>query len=456
MGDDTGNPAHNSIRTYEDLRGDESRNELSGRNTRFSTPPDEVTHENQSLFDKDLNSRPVRKTHAISLNAEDPQTENHNPRFDVTESSRKAIEAFLQPRGRLPVSSAKEIFTLPSLAVVNCFLGLFFDRFLPQAPVLHKPTVDTNKSLPIPLLAIMTVIGAMYSRLPHARRFCIEGLDRTRQNLQLAIENDNRLMGDPMIIYASGLIIYTGLWCGNKRAFNIAETFRSTVVTYIRRLKYHQKYHKPGNQTSGTDLAGDQLKSSWHQWIDQESQKRLHWFIYTIDCQFPSLLNLPSTIPISEVIMWQCPCDEDFWTAPSARHWRNLLGPAPVPPSPLFAAAAGAIIYPLFRGDMPFWGEEIPSVMLNLNQWSYFLVILAVSTKIFEYSQRLLLVTKLTEGLGGEYIHAHSVNMNVTVSTSNLRKGAEQNLLSTFRNQLLGKLKMFLSCYRQYCYPISF
>jgi hypothetical protein len=154
--------------------------------------------------------------------------------------------------------------------------------------------------------------------------------------------------------------------------------------------------------------------------------------------------------------MWQCPCDEDFWTAPSARHWRNLLGPAPVPPSPLFAAAAGAIIYPLFRGDMPFWGEEIPSVMLNLNQWSYFLVILAVSTKIFEYSQRLLLVTKLTEGLGGEYIHAHSVNMNVTVSTSNLRKGAEQYLLSTFRNQLLGKLKMFLSCYRQYCYPISF
>jgi hypothetical protein len=96
--------------------------------------------------------------------------------------------------------------------------------------VLHHATVDTDDDLPSPLIAAMIVIGAIHSRLPGTRRFSIVQLDIVRWNLQIAIECDNTLMREPMIIFAEALVCHSGIWCGNKRAFELAEVVRSMVV----------------------------------------------------------------------------------------------------------------------------------------------------------------------------------------------------------------------------------
>jgi hypothetical protein len=54
----------------------------------------------------------------------------------------------------------------------------------------------------------------------------------------MSIEYDNSLMRDPLIIYSLTLICHAGLWCGNKRAFEMAEVVRGSVVSYCRRTGF--------------------------------------------------------------------------------------------------------------------------------------------------------------------------------------------------------------------------
>lgn len=53
---------------------------------------------------------------------------------------------------------------MPSLPLINVFIGIFFKRSAPQAPVLRRPSIDINV-LPSPLVAIIMVVGSTYSRL---------------------------------------------------------------------------------------------------------------------------------------------------------------------------------------------------------------------------------------------------------------------------------------------------
>ncbi|PKS08416.1 hypothetical protein jhhlp_005127 [Lomentospora prolificans] len=341
--------------------------------SRPPSPPNEASEEDRQPFAWNPRSRPLLASGPISLEGNDPLFLNHDPRFDITESVRRNIEQFLTSPNQ---SDAQESFSLPSLRIVNAFIGLFFRHFYPHAPVLHLPTLKSNE-LCCPLLAVFIVVGAMHSRLRRSLSFAITALDRIRRNLQLAIENDNALMRDQHIIYASALVCHIGLWCGNKRAFELAEVSRSAAVTYVRRLPKHPSLTQSGDPDP-------EVKATWTRWVSYESQKRLQWFVYMVDAQFPSLLNMSPMMYLSEVIAWECPCDEYFWHAPTSRRWKSLLGAASCPPAPTFAVAAA-----------PFLGmlERRPCVKMpctaKLNPWTSYLVMTAMAFKTFEYSQQV-------------------------------------------------------------------
>lgn len=380
---------------------DEDRQAAGASISRMSSPPNEASAEDKWPFQWNPNSTPILKAHAITITNDHPLFQAHNSRFDISETTLLKLRAFLKPpSGREYRRSQKGSFVLPSLPIVNVFIRLFFQNFSPQMPVLHHATINTNEDLPAPLLAAIVIIGAIYSHLKHTRRFAIVLLDIVRWHLQIAIECDNSLMRDPMIIYAEALICHTGLWCGNKRAFELAEVVRGSLVTHIRRVQFGERLvttERPPTPAEGKSS----LNSDWQEWIAQESRRRLAWVVYTIDCQFPSILNLPSTISIGEVCNLGCPCDDEFWFTSSAKNWKNLLGPASVPPSRSFSAAVGPfILETLIPGDArnsARAGKHLP--ILNLNPWSAFLVLLAVQSQIFEFSQESLITrTFIDEG----------------------------------------------------------
>ncbi|KAF2623269.1 hypothetical protein BU25DRAFT_303927, partial [Macroventuria anomochaeta] len=294
----------------------------SSRISRCASPPNESSHEDRLPFAWDPRSKPIARAKPIVLPADDPIFANIDQSIKITQSTLSRIQDFLSPRGPL---SSEDTFTLPELSLVNVFISLFFNRFLPQAPVLHRPTVDFD-ALPPALLAIMMVIGSCYSRLRHTRRFGIIVCDRTRQNLSALIEENNSLMREPLIIYAAALVCYMGLWCGNKRAFELSEALRAVVVTYIRRLpsinnpQNHELYQGHQNNTDeyvspvARLTISSAIELQWLDWATQESHKRLRWFVYMIDSQFPAILGMSGMLTMADIRKWECPCDQDFWT----------------------------------------------------------------------------------------------------------------------------------------------
>ncbi|EDN98977.1 hypothetical protein SS1G_13837 [Sclerotinia sclerotiorum 1980 UF-70] len=212
------------------------------------------------------------------------------------------------------------------------------------------------------------------------------------------------LIRNPMIILTQALLIHTGLWCGNKRAFNVAEAYRGNAISHMRQLYEGEKWNASMQRSSVDETSGD-TQVQWKRWIHEESLNRLYWFIYTIDRQFPALWNKPSTITIGEMVDVSCPCDETFWCAPTAEDWKFALGSATIPKAPSFAAAIGPFLFsptttsPTFSlGNFSSQEQQLSQSqhlsLPNLNPYTAFLVLLEIQHQIFDFSQEHLLATK--------------------------------------------------------------
>lgn len=370
----------------------------SGHGSRVASPPNESSHEDQLPFAWNPRSKQIARAKPIVLPVDDHIFTRTDPTVAISEAALSRISTFLRSSKSL---DGEDTFTLPDLSLVNVFISLFFTKFLPQTPVLHRPTIEVE-ALPSALLAIIMMIGSCYSRLRHTRRFGIIVLDRIRQNLLALIEEDNSLMREPMTIYAAALVCYVGLWCGNKRAFELAEAFRAVVVTYIRRLPnahhheaqiLHQGHrsfsreHHIGTRDSGT------FQSQWTNWATQESNKRLRWFVYMIDSQFPAILGMNGMMTIADIRRWECPCDQEFWTMTSASSWKNRLGSASEPPCPVFGSLTALL---LSASEPPNTGVD-DALLPNVNAWSANLLMIAVMSEIFQYQEALVVLQTYEE-----------------------------------------------------------
>jgi hypothetical protein len=373
--------------------------DFSGRAriNRVSSPPNEASEEDMWPFAWNPRSRSILNSKPIHIPPEHRLFAKHDPTYDISENTYQKMVACLNfAKSHRFSGNHKDDFTLPSLSVVNLFIGLFIKYFLPQYPVLHLGTLRIEEDLPPQLLCAMVVIGAIYSFQRHTRRFSIVLLDLVRNSLQISLEYDIGLIRDDMFIYALVLVCHAGLWNGNKRAFELAEIVRGSVVNYCRRRGFskHKMFSISKPENPRTDL-----ESQWRSWIRSESAKRLSWAVYTLDTLFPCLLNLPPTISASEVADLECPCDDDLWQAPTAYYWKRLLGPTSGPISRTFAAAIGPFVVPFLASQASrnrkdtndHNAENYGLPVLNLNVWSRFLVLLAIKAQIFELQQDILI-----------------------------------------------------------------
>ncbi|EME84746.1 uncharacterized protein MYCFIDRAFT_173677 [Pseudocercospora fijiensis CIRAD86] len=150
--------------------------------------------------------------------------------------------------------------SFPDPAVVNIFTSRFTKCFLPQAPATHVPTFNFNAELPQHLLVTIISIGVTYCRRKNAKHLATVLQDRARCRLQLSIEADNTMLRSPHTVYAAALICYAGIWCGNKRAHELAEAMRSSVVTWLRWIA-----------VTTERIEDDGLLDACHSWAQEDS-----------------------------------------------------------------------------------------------------------------------------------------------------------------------------------------
>ncbi|KAJ5757922.1 uncharacterized protein N7511_006616 [Penicillium nucicola] len=379
---------------------DQSSSTFTDRGERMirpTSPPNEASEEDKWPYRWDPGSQAITAAKPIELPKIHSLRRHHDPSFDISQQRYERLMAFL-------VEPARRGFNLhslhfPELATTNIFIGLFFARFEHQMPVIHRSSLKSCDELPDPLLAVMIAIGAIYSRERHTCRFSIVLVDMARLSSQIALEMNNRFMRDPLFVYALALICYAGLWCGNKRLFELSESLRGSVVSYCRQI------HNSEFIFARDDLKrfGNSLDSQWQRWILKESRKRLMWVIYGLDCIFPCLLYLPASISLAEVMTTECPCDEDFWHAASANRWKALLGSASVPPARTFASAVSPFLGPLNLGhgshntsSNMFLRQTSFSSSISLNSWTRHLILTTILVQSFELSQQISMVSEAT------------------------------------------------------------
>lgn len=364
--------------------------------TEPQSPPNEASEEDRWPYSWDPGSRPITACKPIQMDRTHPLRQNHNMQFDISSDRYKSLKSFLQRPARKGFDFHS--LPLPELGIANVFIRLFFAHFEYQVPVIHHPSLESTNDLPDPLLAIMIAIGAIYSRERHSCRFSIVLIDVTRLSTQLAIELDNKIMRDPMVLYALALTCHAGIWCGNKRLFELSESLRGTVITYCRHMQ--QMRFNPNTSAPEASVTGPE--DQWHKWIQLETKKRLSWVIYSLDCTFPCLLYLRASFSLAEFMAIECPCDEDFWQATSAQHWRSLLGSASIPPTRTFSSAISPFLGPLNLGQPSKTNDHMApssasySNCIRLNSWTRYLVLVTIQAQVFELSQQITMVSDAT------------------------------------------------------------
>lgn len=355
------------------------------------SPPNEASHEDRTPFAWDPGSRRITNPVEVTLSPQDPLVLDQEPRMGLSASRYQQLKiALAQTISFRGIAIVSPMTTMPSLQVINTFLTRFARCFLPQAPVLHLPTLKINEDCPDYLLSVMIAIGAIYCRRRHVRRFAIALQELARCHLKLAVDSSDVLLKDQTMVYGAALICYAGLWCGNKRAFELAEALRGSVIVWARRLSNHTIPIRPEQESDVQDL--------WRSWVRSESHKRLLWTVYVLDCQAASLLSTTPYISLTEVIDWDCPCDDEYWNATSARQCNLLLGHAAVPPSRAFAAALGPFIN----------GTSKLQPLRRLNDYSTFLVLLAINMNVLRYAESRDISSKLAHVTADETEHDQS------------------------------------------------
>ncbi|KAL4862364.1 fungal-specific transcription factor domain-containing protein [Aspergillus spectabilis] len=364
---------------------------LNGRfASRPSSPPNEASEEDKWPYRWNPESAGITAAKPIHLPHTHSLRRGHSAQFDISESRRARLKSYLlEPRQR---GLGFHNLHLPDLETMNIFIEIFFAQFEHQMPVIHRPSLRSSDDLPDALLAAIVAIGAIYSRVKHTSRFAIVLIDMARLSAQLSLELNNKLMRDPMFVYALALLCYAGLWCGNKRLFELAENLRGTVVTYARHIQRSElAVAQEDEQRHGTDLEGQ-----WQLWIQRESRKRLSWCIYALDCTFPCLLYLPTSLSLAEFMSKECPCDEEYWHASTAYSWKSLLGSASVPPSRTFISAGRPFLGPLDLAQQQQGPSSSSPLFHGLNPWTRYLVLMTILVQVFELSQQITMVSEAT------------------------------------------------------------
>lgn len=134
-------------------------------------------------------------------------------------------------------------------------------------------------------------------------------------------DGDNSTTRELQIGQTFALELNVGLWSGNKRKMEIAESNLQPLVTMVRRSgRYRRKAFTPPPLLEDDEKT---LESKWRVWVEAESFKRLAFHILIHDAQASICLLTRPLVSYTEVAL-DLPYSLDLWRAKTALEWRDL------------------------------------------------------------------------------------------------------------------------------------
>ncbi|KAI9930238.1 hypothetical protein MW887_012050 [Aspergillus wentii] len=186
---------------------------------------------------------------------------------------------------------------------------------------IHGPTFRPNSEEP-DMLAAVAAAGAVRSPISTIRKLGYALLEIARLQMSVKFENDNSKTRDLRPSQTFALVIEIGIWSGNRRKMEIAESFQQPLLTMLRRgLRFRRSLYS--TNAPHPDDMGETLDRKWHGWVEQESFKRLAYHLFLHDAQSAVMLNINPLISYAELEL-PFPAIRQLWEAKTAYEWKEV------------------------------------------------------------------------------------------------------------------------------------
>ena len=186
---------------------------------------------------------------------------------------------------------------------------------------IHSGTLKLNDES-AQVLAAFVSAGAVLSRIPEVRRVGFAVQETVRTALAIQFENDNRNIRKLKLLQAYALHLDVGLWSGNRRKMEIAESFSLPLITMLRRAGRFSRPRQPEPKPDSRD-DGIANEAKWHAWVEAESLKRLALYLMIHDMHCSMSLLIQPVMSYAETSL-DAPCSRELWEAATAEEWRRL------------------------------------------------------------------------------------------------------------------------------------
>ncbi|KAG9238743.1 c6 zinc finger domain-containing protein [Amylocarpus encephaloides] len=212
--------------------------------------------------------------------------------------------------------------TFPPAALLDDLMQCFFSTHSTQtSSFIHIPTFRANLQMP-ELLGAIVAYGAVLTDIKplHKLGFAIQETVRTR--LPIRCDEENTTVRELWLLQAFMCQLEIGLWSGNRRKLEISESHTQVLVTMLRRAgKFQESKCIPSPPLAEDN--GEVLQRKWHDWVSNESFKRLAFRVFLLDAQSSMSLLVNPLISYVEVTN-NLPESRELWTAVDAEQWKEI------------------------------------------------------------------------------------------------------------------------------------
>ncbi|KAI9037564.1 putative C6 and C2H2 transcription factor RegA-like [Aspergillus affinis] len=224
--------------------------------------------------------------------------------------------------------------SFPSTELLDSLIQDYFDfQSCNIDSWIHGPTFQPNDQTP-DILAAVAAAGAIRSPIPTIRKLGYALMEVARLQLSSKYENDNSTTRDLRASQTFALTLEIGIWSGNGRRTEIAESFQNPLITMMRRsLRFRRSAYS--NILPSMEDSSESLERKWRTWTEQESFKRLAHHLFLHDAQSAMMLNVTPILSYAELEL-PFPAVRALWDAKSADAWRDIYlrtgaGPSRLP-----------------------------------------------------------------------------------------------------------------------------
>ena len=253
-------------------------------------------------------------------------------RLVVNEEFRERLHKRMQPR----VRSLNE--ALPSANFLDNCLKLYFKKFDPVFPVVHRSTFSPSLETSYVLIS-MCSIGSMFvgsSEALKQGRTIYERLNRVilsswEQNLLSSIQVDNFAIAYSLAIAQAALLGQTfGYLSDNTEHLTTSEVFHGTVLTMGRRCKLLRKLTNMPSVELSLANGSESVDSLWRDWAKAEETRRLIMGLYIHDAEFSMFFHTEPFLD-PQVSTLSLPCHPAVFKASNGAEWAKRLRDHPQP-----------------------------------------------------------------------------------------------------------------------------